>query len=195
MPSSVPTQSTISTLYPGSKFSGYQKSGRSSYHVQVELLHVDLEQSFLCGYLKIKGLTDDWPHLCTFFEGEIIGDKHDFLTRKWQANESIDKQHWSSGILNELKSEYPAITFVTIDAKVQVRPIHVYPTLISYHEGKELQLVKGADKYQLLDMLENLRKESDFVSYWEDKASDCNIFGTWDPISTSIGTVELAVNK
>ncbi|KAJ3254211.1 hypothetical protein HK103_007456 [Boothiomyces macroporosus] len=98
-------------------------------------------------------------------------------------------------ILNELKSEYPAVTFATIDAKVQVRPIHVYPTLISFYEGKELEIVKGADKYQLLKMLENLKKESDFISYWSDKTAECNIFGKWDSVCTSIGTVELAVNK
>jgi glucose-induced degradation protein 4 len=81
-------------LYSGSKFVGFQKSGRASYNVQVEIQNVDLRNSFLCGYLRIKGLTDDWPHLCTFFEGEIIGPKYSFLTRKWEADRNIDLQHW-----------------------------------------------------------------------------------------------------
>jgi hypothetical protein len=91
----MPSEQFCSTLYPGSKFEGFQKSGRSTYNVSITILDFDLSQSFLCGYLKIKGLTDDWPDLCTFFEGEIIGPQYSFLTRKWDANEHIDRQHWS----------------------------------------------------------------------------------------------------
>ncbi|TPX56309.1 hypothetical protein PhCBS80983_g04632 [Powellomyces hirtus] len=83
------------SLFSGSTFTGEQKSGRSSYDVTVEIQHVDMKNSFLCGYLSIKGLTDDWPDLCTFFEGEIIGPKYSFLTRKWDADEDIDVQHWT----------------------------------------------------------------------------------------------------
>ena len=58
--------------------------------------HVDLESSYLCGYLKIKGLTEEYPTLTTFFDGEIISKKHPFLTRKWDADEDVDKKHWVS---------------------------------------------------------------------------------------------------
>ena len=58
--------------------------------------HVDLENSYLCGYLKIKGLTEEYPTLTTFFDGEIISQKHPFLTRKWDADEDVDKKHWVS---------------------------------------------------------------------------------------------------
>jgi hypothetical protein len=34
------------------------------------------------------------PEITTFFEGEIIGDRFSFFTRKWEATENIDKQHW-----------------------------------------------------------------------------------------------------
>eukprot|EP00128_Syssomonas_multiformis_P005151 Colp12_sorted_trinity150504_noHs@6236 len=84
-----------SALYNGSTFRGFQKSGRNSYEVEVELKYVDLANSFLCGYLHIKGLTDDYPLLTTFFEAEVVGDKHSFLTRKWEADEAVDRQHWS----------------------------------------------------------------------------------------------------
>ena len=60
------------------------------------LQHVDLENSYLCGYLKIKGLTEEYPTLTTFFDGEIISKKHPFLTRKWDADEDVDKKHWVS---------------------------------------------------------------------------------------------------
>ncbi|XP_072415662.1 glucose-induced degradation protein 4 homolog isoform X2 [Chiloscyllium punctatum] len=81
-------------LYSGSKFRGHQKSKGNSYDVEVVLQHVDMENSFLCGYLKIKGLTEEYPTLTTFFEGEIISRKHPFLTRKWDADEDVDRKHW-----------------------------------------------------------------------------------------------------
>ncbi len=58
--------------------------------------HVDLENAFLCGYLKIKGLTEEYPTLTTFFDGEIISKKFPFLTRKWDADEDVDRKHWVS---------------------------------------------------------------------------------------------------
>ncbi|KAI9349073.1 vacuolar import/degradation protein Vid24, partial [Obelidium mucronatum] len=56
---------------------------------------VDLSLSYLCGYLNIRGLTEDWPELCTFFEAEVIGPRHSFLTKKWDADEKTDRQHWT----------------------------------------------------------------------------------------------------
>ena len=32
--------------------------------------------------------------MTTFFEGEIISKKYPFLTRKWEADEEVDKKHW-----------------------------------------------------------------------------------------------------
>jgi len=62
--------------------------------VEVMLQHVDEDAAYLCGYLKIKNLTDEYPEMVTFFDGEIISDKHPFLTRKWDADEDVDKKHW-----------------------------------------------------------------------------------------------------
>lgn len=56
--------------------------------------HVDEENSYLCGYLKITGLTFEYPMLTTFFDGEIISKKYPFLTRKWDADEDVDRKHW-----------------------------------------------------------------------------------------------------
>ncbi|CAH2106234.1 unnamed protein product [Euphydryas editha] len=86
---------TKSLLYNGSKFQGHQKSKGNSYEVEVVLQHVDEENSYLCGYLKIKGLTEEFPTLTTFFDGEIISAKYPFLTRKWDADEDVDRKHWS----------------------------------------------------------------------------------------------------
>jgi hypothetical protein len=81
-------------LYPGASFQGTQKSGRNSYDVNVTIVDVDFASSFLCGYLRIRGLTDDWPELTTYFDAEIIGSRYGFLTQNWGANEQEDMVHW-----------------------------------------------------------------------------------------------------
>jgi hypothetical protein len=55
-----------------------------------------MQESYLCGYLKIQGLTDDHPTLTTYFEGEIIGSKYAFQTRhpEWGSTDKVDSQHW-----------------------------------------------------------------------------------------------------
>ncbi|CAG0894081.1 unnamed protein product [Cyprideis torosa] len=83
-----------SLLYSGSSFKGHQKSRGSCYDVEVNFQQVDEENAYVCGYLKIKGLTEEPPTMTTFFDGEIISEKHPFLTRKWDANEEVDKKHW-----------------------------------------------------------------------------------------------------
>ncbi|KAK8112854.1 hypothetical protein PG984_013380 [Apiospora sp. TS-2023a] len=92
----IPT-SYSSFLRPGSKFHGTQQSERQIYDVQVEIKYVDLKESFMCGYLKIQGLTEDNPTLTTYFEGEIIGSKYNFITNhdSWGATEKIDLNHWN----------------------------------------------------------------------------------------------------
>ncbi|SPQ20133.1 424eb942-3c67-4b81-9433-9375e9c2fa0d [Thermothielavioides terrestris] len=84
-------------LQPGSRFVGAQQSERQRYNVEVEIKYVDMRDSFLCGYLKIQGLTHEHPTLTTYFEGEIIGTKYGFMTREqeWGATEKIDLSHWS----------------------------------------------------------------------------------------------------
>ncbi|KAL2221172.1 vacuolar import and degradation protein [Thermoascus aurantiacus ATCC 26904] len=88
---------TSSFLRAGSKFVGTQQSDRQVYNVDVEIKHVDMAESYLCGYLRIQGLTEDHPTLTTFFEGEIIGTKHTFQTRHeaWGATEKTDMHHWA----------------------------------------------------------------------------------------------------
>ncbi|PSN73208.1 hypothetical protein BS50DRAFT_653656 [Corynespora cassiicola Philippines] len=89
--------STSSLLRPGSRFKGSQISDRQQYEVEVEIKYVDMRESFLCGYLRIKGLTEDHPSLTTYFEGEIIGNKYTFITQhpEWGSNDKVDRQHWA----------------------------------------------------------------------------------------------------
>ncbi|CAO3598877.1 unnamed protein product [Absidia cylindrospora] len=86
--------SQLGNLYSGSRFTGHQKCGDNRHKVVVDIQNVNLKQSSLCGYLHIKGLTSEYPELTTYFEGEIIGPKYSFLTRKWQAKQHVDLAHW-----------------------------------------------------------------------------------------------------
>jgi len=86
--------SGVTSLHSGSVFRGKQISEKLSYDVTVELKHVDLEASTLSGYLHIDGLTQEHPRLTTFFEAEIIGERYDFMTRKWDADAEVDREHW-----------------------------------------------------------------------------------------------------
>ncbi|CAO3625276.1 unnamed protein product [Cunninghamella blakesleeana] len=84
----------LGSLFNGSKFVGIQKGNSSQYDVTVEIQDVDLKNHSLSGYLHISGLTASHPDITTFFEGEIIGPKHSFLTRKWLADLTVDTKHW-----------------------------------------------------------------------------------------------------
>lgn len=48
--------SSSSLLRPGSRFKGSQTSDRQQYEVDVEIKHVDMRESFMCGYLRIQGV-------------------------------------------------------------------------------------------------------------------------------------------
>jgi hypothetical protein len=89
--------STSSYLKPGSRFAGLQRSDKMEYEVSVEIQHVDTDESFMCGYLTIRGLAEEHPFLTTFFEGEMIGSQYGFITNHpdWGANEKVDFQHWA----------------------------------------------------------------------------------------------------
>lgn len=88
---------TSSFLRAGSKFRGTQTSDKQTYNVEVDIKHVDMNESFLCGYLRIEGLAEDHPTLTTYFEGEIVGPKYTFQTKheSWGATDKTDMQHWA----------------------------------------------------------------------------------------------------
>lgn len=54
--------------------------------------HIDKESDRVYGYLTVKRFEKALK--ITYFEGEIIGEKHPFLTRKWNADAETDKKHW-----------------------------------------------------------------------------------------------------
>jgi hypothetical protein len=55
--------SRIPGLHPGSVFKGHQRSGKNSYPVTVEIKHVDLDDSYMCGHLSIGGLVSYFEYM------------------------------------------------------------------------------------------------------------------------------------
>lgn len=102
-------------------------SGRLEHSLMSLLMlqHVDEENSYLCGYLKIKGLTEEFPTLTTFFDGEIISKKYPFLTRKWDADEDVDKKHWvctyllMTIVILGLSSTYTHLVLFSLQSKFE----------------------------------------------------------------------------
>eukprot|EP00835_Amoeboradix_gromovi_P005176 NODE_462_length_8172_cov_0.295181.p2 type:complete len:307 gc:universal NODE_462_length_8172_cov_0.295181:5112-4192(-) len=86
--------SNYQCVHPGATFKGYQNSGKMNYKVEITLKDVQLDKSYLSGYIMIEGITDAYKQLITYFDAELIGNEYSFLTRKWQTNEEIDKMHW-----------------------------------------------------------------------------------------------------
>ena len=82
-------------IHPGARFEGFQVSGPVNYKVQVTIQDVDLDKSYLSGFLTIEGITQAYSKLTTYFDSEMIGKDYSFLTRKWQTNEEIDILHWN----------------------------------------------------------------------------------------------------
>ncbi|GMM34674.1 glucose-induced degradation complex subunit [Saccharomycopsis crataegensis] len=88
-----------STLYPGSNFVGSQIFQDKRYDLSIELKYVDLNQSYMNGYLSIRNLTEKHPEITTFFEAELISENHNFLSRRatddLQIDDTIDISNWS----------------------------------------------------------------------------------------------------
>ncbi|KAF9902799.1 GID complex subunit 4, VID24 [Linnemannia zychae] len=55
----------------------------------------DLGATAMMSSSRSRGLTEEYPELTTYFEAEIIGPKYSFFTRKWDADELVDEEHWT----------------------------------------------------------------------------------------------------
>ncbi|PAA84464.1 hypothetical protein BOX15_Mlig001015g1 [Macrostomum lignano] len=111
MPVKAAHSSSITLLYNGSKFKGTQKSKGSSYDVEVTILNANLESHRLCGQLSLQGPSMDLA-MTTYFEGELVGQRHSFLTRKWDVDDEVDRRHWSKfpAFAEHLQSAFEADT-------------------------------------------------------------------------------------
>lgn len=68
----------------------------------------------------------EYPTLTTFFAGEIISRKRPFLTRKWDADEDVDRKHWVSHIISsqvstgaQLQAALPSFSSLCAKGKFQ----------------------------------------------------------------------------
>lgn len=88
---------TLPLLRPGMVYKGTQRAGEASHRVVVTVKHVDMRESYICGFLKILKLTSQIHALTTFFEGELIGPRYSFTTEhpEWGATPASDLAHWS----------------------------------------------------------------------------------------------------
>lgn len=86
------------TLRNMCKRNGLKTEGQSN-------VHMDLRELRLFGFAKTgvifspfpsSSVNQEYPTLTTFFAGEIISRKRPFLTRKWDADEDVDRKHWVS---------------------------------------------------------------------------------------------------
>ncbi|PCG89758.1 Vacuolar import/degradation protein Vid24 [Penicillium occitanis (nom. inval.)] len=75
---------------PTSQTSSVSSTSSTCSSLSHEFSNVRLVPNHIC-------LTEEHPTLTTFFEGEIIGTKHTFVTKNetWGANEKTDMQHWA----------------------------------------------------------------------------------------------------
>ncbi|KAI8868234.1 hypothetical protein GQ42DRAFT_125554, partial [Ramicandelaber brevisporus] len=83
-------------LQPGSHFFGKQSSGDRSFDLEIRFNSLNLADSTLTGYLTIYGLARSGEPMQTFFDAEIIGSNHSFITREWGASAEIDLQYWQT---------------------------------------------------------------------------------------------------
>jgi hypothetical protein len=68
-------------LRPGCRFTGTQQSDRRVYTVEVSIFNVSVPESFMSGFLQVKGLTDEHPSVTTYFEAEVVGAQYGFITQ------------------------------------------------------------------------------------------------------------------
>ena len=90
-----PPNKNVSILCTSSRFTGSQKSKGKSYNVDVIFSSCGFRTFIYCGYLGITGLINEYPIMSTFFDVEVISKRYPFLTRKWDADEEVDRKHWS----------------------------------------------------------------------------------------------------
>lgn len=55
--------------------------------------------------------------LTTFFDGEIISKKYPFLTRKWDADEDVDRKHWVNSDESVHNQSFPLKFYFQLQSK------------------------------------------------------------------------------
>lgn len=81
-------------LRPGSKLYGYQKNNANVYNVEIKIIDIDYNNSFICGELIISGIVNYMENIITYFEGEIINKKQNFSSKHFGVDFDTDYNHW-----------------------------------------------------------------------------------------------------
>ncbi|ORY75406.1 vacuolar import and degradation protein, partial [Protomyces lactucae-debilis] len=142
-------------LRPGRRFQGVQQSGRATYEVSVLLDHVDMDESRIAGTLRIQGLSVDHPTLTTFFEGEIVGAKHSFIThhKHWGASEKTDVEHWT-----RFQAFKPIASFAATRQKARAMQADEVPSAQSASSDCHLKLDHLFMRWKELHAIEEQRR-------------------------------------
>lgn len=104
-----------SYLRSNAVYVGEQQSGKSRFHIKVELKSIDLMNLVVTGFLQISGLTEDHSEIITCFKGEIINNPMN--TYLWQDREKkspndykvrnfsfiTENKQWGSFIKNDFE--------------------------------------------------------------------------------------------
>eukprot|EP00039_Didymoeca_costata_P028789 m.22153 g.22153 ORF g.22153 m.22153 type:complete len:197 (-) comp7356_c0_seq2:164-754(-) len=136
-------------LYAGAKFVGSQVSKDSTYEVEVTLKNVNLADSMLCGDLLIRGLTEQFQELVTYFDAEIIGEKHSFYTGNYDAKPKDDLEHWK---------KFPE--FTTVQEKIDL-PGFAYDASLS-----DAIFMRWKEKFMVADHTVDSIKGASFAGFY-----------------------------
>ena len=98
----------------------------------------------------------EYPTLTTFFAGEIISRKRPFLTRKWDADEDVDRKHWVWTPVLRLES--------ILDQCICRSPILTVFIVVSFcYQGKFQSFYKYAKCFNFDDFDYEALSNSDYV--------------------------------
>ncbi|EGW31766.1 uncharacterized protein SPAPADRAFT_62362 [Spathaspora passalidarum NRRL Y-27907] len=147
-------------LHPNALFTGVQESGKSRFHIKVELKNVDLINSIVTGFLQISGLTDDHSEIVTCFKGEIINnplhkyqwtspDKKSYSDLKLKNYSFItENKQWGSFVKNDFE-HWKKLTNSSdlTDSQLQQRLIRIQQG----HEDNQFIYMRWKEEFLLPD--------------------------------------------
>ncbi|CCH58451.1 hypothetical protein TBLA_0A06590 [Henningerozyma blattae CBS 6284] len=133
-------------LRPNMRFTGYQISGYKRYQVSILLKTVDLPSNnvtydysnpHLSGYLSIKGLTNQYPEITTFFESFVIDHVNlSFLSNTWNSYPNL--KNFTSSISNDLDHWFNFTSFKNLVSQLNL-PNQVSDLIDSSYVDKVLR--------------------------------------------------------
>lgn len=98
------------------------RSKTDSWKVCAQIEAIDLENATISGSMEAMNAPSSQSRVVTYWEGEIIDNKHHFFyTKKWDAKECDDYDHWSR-LLSFLPFREPFNVNGAIDVDITSHP-------------------------------------------------------------------------